>query len=328
MHIRTLSPDRTAGLHQVSPAALAGARRRSGVRADECRLVVNADDFGLSEGVNEAVCRLHDAGVLTSASLLVAGPAAWDAVRLAAARPALAVGLHVAVVAAPALLPPSEIPSLVSAAGRFTERSIAAGLCYTFLPRCRRDLRREITAQFAAFHDLGLPWSHVDTHRHFGLAPVVFRILLRLCATYRVPALRVPEDDFTLHRRLAPDDARRQRVLGAALAFFCRRQRPRLAEFGLFAADRCLGTFRSGRLDTRYLCRLIEALPAGNFELHCHPDRATERGRGEMAALLSPEFARALRSRGVRLVTHPQMAAMARRPIADAPQPAAVGGRA
>ena len=81
------------------------------------RLIINADDFGWSTGVNEAVCALHSEGIVTSTSLMVGAPAATDAVERLAASPGLAVGLHVALVGAPPLLPPGEVPHLLDRDG-------------------------------------------------------------------------------------------------------------------------------------------------------------------------------------------------------------------
>src|SRR3982074_2267831 len=84
------------------------------------RLIVNADDFGSSEAVNEAVVRAYTEGVLTSCSLMVTGEAFEDAVRLAHAHPGLAVGIHLVTVMGRAVLPHTEIPALVDQAGYFS----------------------------------------------------------------------------------------------------------------------------------------------------------------------------------------------------------------
>src|SRR5262245_41214934 len=101
------------------------------------RLIVNADDFGVSEAVNEAVIRAFTTGVLTSCSLMVTGAAFEHAVALAQAHPGLAVGIHLVTVMGRAVLPPAEIPTLVDAAGNFANNSLIAGLKYYFSPRAR-----------------------------------------------------------------------------------------------------------------------------------------------------------------------------------------------
>lgn len=267
-----------------------------------CRLIINVDDYGWSEGVNEAVCRLHDDGLVTSASLMVAGGALEDGLRRLESRPELGVGLHVAVVAAPSLLPHSKVPHITDSEGQLSSKHESTGFRYTFHPAARRELRAEVEAQFAAFAKLGIPWSHVDSHRHFHLTPVVFNLMLDHARRHRPAGFRVPEDDWELYRRMDADDARKQAGLARVFAFLCAGQRRIIEREGFVAPQRCFGLFRTGRLDAPYLERLIEELPEGLAELHCHPDLSTDAGRAEYEALSAPEVRRALEKRGVKLV--------------------------
>lgn len=269
-----------------------------------CRLIINADDFGWSEGVNRAVCALYDAGIVTSTSLMVGSPAAAAAAELARERPGLAVGLHMVLVHGPALLPHAEVPALTDTRGWFSMDCTAAAMRYTFLPACRRQLRRELEAQFRAFAALGLGWSHVDSHLHFALVPVFFRAALALAEQYHPHGFRVPEDDARLYARMDPADAARQRAHAAWFSYLCPRQRRRLEPRGFIVPRFCYGFFRSGRLDPTYLARLVHELPDGDFELHCHPDLSTDSGRAEFAALRSPELRQALDERKVQLATY------------------------
>src|SRR5581483_503131 len=123
------------------------------------RLIVNADDFGHSPGVNRAVAELHVDGLLTSCSLMVAEPAVEEAVALAKALPRLAVGLHLTVLRGQSVLPPAEVPSLVASGGQFADDRVGVGLRYALLPRARRQVRKEIAAQFERFRVTGLPLS-------------------------------------------------------------------------------------------------------------------------------------------------------------------------
>ena len=269
-----------------------------------CRLIINADDFGWSAGVNEAVIRLHAAGVLTSTSLMVGAPAAPDAVALLRRTPTLAVGLHLTLTHTPPVLPREDVSRLVDARGRLTSDYVRAGISYTFLPAHRRQWQAEMAAQFRAFAALGCRWSHVDSHLHLTITPGVFQHALELARRYAVTGFRVPYDDFHLYQRLDPKDAAAKRFLALSFSFLCRGQRDRVKAAGLQTTDRCYGFFRSGNLDAHYLSRLVHALPDGDLELHCHPDLSTEGGRAEFDALLSPEFQGALRERRVILSTY------------------------
>jgi hopanoid biosynthesis associated protein HpnK len=162
------------------------------------RLIVNADDFGISEAVNEAVIRAFTEGVLTSCSLMVTGEAFEHAVSLAHAHPDLAVGIHLVTVMGRAVLPPPVIPTLVDAAGNFVSNPTRAGLKYYFSPQARSELRQELRAQFDKFAATGLRLSHIDGHLHMHVHPVIFRAALELGLRYGVRRMRVPQEEYRL----------------------------------------------------------------------------------------------------------------------------------
>jgi len=164
------------------------------------RLVVNADDFGRSHSINQAVVRAHREGILTTASLMANGEAAAEAVELARQNPRLGVGLHVSLVCGTSALSPGEIPGLVDARGNFGDYPIAAGFRYFFRPELRRQLEREMAAQFEKFRATGLTLDHVNGHLHFHLHPTIFRILMRHAGARRggraAPAAKRPARDW------------------------------------------------------------------------------------------------------------------------------------
>src|SRR6266498_3494612 len=135
------------------------------------RLIVNADDFGRSHSINQAVLRAHRDGILTSASLMVNGAAAAEAIELARENPRLGVGLHLSLVCGTSALAPRDIPGLVNGAGHFSNNPVATGIRYFFQSRLRPQLEREIDAQFGKFHATGLPLDHVTGPLHFHLHP-------------------------------------------------------------------------------------------------------------------------------------------------------------
>ncbi len=226
-----------------------------------------ADDFGLSESVNEAVERAHRDGVLDAASLMVAGPAAADAVRRARTVPNLRVGLHLVAIEGPAMLPPSQIPDLVDAAGWFPADPLRLGLRYRFNPRVRRQLAAEIRAQFAAFAATGLTLDHADAHKHMHLHPVVGRLMLGIGRGFGLRAVRIPaEPPAVLARcgtRVGP---------GAhALYHWTKLLRRQVRAAGMAANDHCFGLAWSGHMTRERLHRLLAVLPEGASEIYFHP---------------------------------------------------------
>lgn len=235
------------------------------------RLIVNADDFGASEQINEAVIRALNEGVLTSASLMVTGAAFEQAVMLAKENPGLAVGIHLVTVVGRSALPRSEIPSLVDQDGNFSNNPTAAGLKYYFSPQARRELRRELAAQFEKFHSTGLPLSHIDGHLHLHVHPVIFNIALELGAKYGARRMRVPVED----RRLALEFDRRDflrktvhAMLFGGLGVYMKRK---LRARGFKFPERVYGNLQSGRMSEQYFLYVLDTLSADTSEIYFHP---------------------------------------------------------
>ena len=230
-------------------------------------VLFTADDFGLTQSVNEAVERAHRAGVLHAASLMVAGPAAADAVRRARTMPNLRVGLHLVVIEGTAVLPPAEIPDLVDAQGWFPSRQFRLGINYAARPRIRRQLAAEIRAQFAAFAATGLTLAHADAHKHMHLHPTVGRLMLDIGREFGLPRVRVPAEPPAVLARCGT------RVgLGAhALYHWTRVLRRRVRAAGMATSDHCFGIAWSGHMTGERVRRLLAELPDGESEVYFHP---------------------------------------------------------
>ncbi len=153
------------------------------------RVILSADDFGLSLAVNEAIEQAHRTGVLSTASLMVAGPAAADAVRRARTMPGLHVGLHLVVIEGPAMS-----PSPIAPDGSFPSDQLRLGVDYFFRPRVRQQLRAEIAAQFAAFAATGLRLDHANAHKHMHLHPTVGRLMIEEGQPRGLRAIRIPSE--------------------------------------------------------------------------------------------------------------------------------------
>jgi hopanoid biosynthesis associated protein HpnK len=167
------------------------------------RLIVNADDFGRSASINQAVIRAHQEGILTTTSLMVNEAACEEAVALARENPKLGVGLHLTLLCGRSALPPDRIPGLVSAQREFTTSPAGAGWRYFFCGSLREQLRQEIHAQFERFRATGLPLDHVNGHLHLHLHPTVFRLLMEDAGQLGIERLRLTFDPFRLNLRLA-----------------------------------------------------------------------------------------------------------------------------
>ncbi len=266
------------------------------------RLIVNADDFGRSPAINQAVIRAHTGGILSAASLMVAEPAFDEAAALAGRHPRLGVGLHLTLSCGHAVLPPGKIPGLVNARGEFGSRPAAVGWRYYFRRELRGPLRREIHAQFEKFRATGLPLDHVNGHQHLHLHPVILRILLEDADQLGIRRLRLTRDPFWLNARLA-SGAWWYRVTHSFIyrGLSGRARRP-LQHRGIRHTRRVFGLLQNGRVDETYLLRLLPRLPPGDSELYSHP--SLEEFRHEFDALVSPRVKSSVQEHGVELIRY------------------------
>lgn len=234
------------------------------------RLIVNADDFGSSREANEAVILAHRHGILTSASLMVSGEAFDHAVALAKENPGLAVGLHVTCVYGRPVMHPLEIPHLVGKTGTFSSDPALAGLRYFFCRSARRELFREISAQFEKFRRSGLNFSHVDGHCHLHVHPVVLNALVEICQSYGIKRMRIPADSFFAALPFLPSP-----VMSAGYAVVFKlltgTMKRSLRKRGFIFPQRVYGNMMTGRMSTDYVLSLLDGLPQGTSEIYFHP---------------------------------------------------------
>jgi len=266
------------------------------------RLIVNADDFGLSPFVNAAVIRAHREGILTTASLMVNEPGFTGAVQLAKENPRLGVGLHLTLLMGHATLPPEQITGLANARGEFSNSPAGAGLKYFFNHRLRAQLRAEIHAQFARFHATGLPLDHVNGHLHLHLHPAIFQILMEDADTLGITHLRLTRDCFARSRRLSSGSWFYKISHAAIFEVLADHAEKVLAAKKIRHAQFTFGLLQDSRVDEEYVLKLLPELPAGDSELYLHP--SSDKFRHELDALVSPRVRELISRLGIRLIRY------------------------
>lgn len=266
------------------------------------KLIVTADDFGISKEVNEAVETAHKNGILTTTSLMVAEPFADDAVNRAKLLPKLGVGLHLALSRAHPASNPENIPDLVAKDGLFRANLVVSGFRFFFLPHVREQLETEIRAQFEAFQQTGLRLDHVNTHNHLHLHPTVLSLILKIGKSYGMKSVRFPYDAHSASWGAL--------FLKPWLALM----KARLNRHGVRHNDVLLGLDETGHLDSKTLISRVESLSDGIAELMCHP--ATGKWEAmdpmardfrhdlELAALVDPASIKAICDNGVQLIAY------------------------
>jgi predicted glycoside hydrolase/deacetylase ChbG (UPF0249 family) len=273
--------------------------------AGGARLIVNADDFGLSEAVNRAVIEAHVNGIVTSTSIMAGGAAFEHAADLAARCPTLDVGVHLTLTE---LRPVAEsVPSLVGADGKFephatelAKRRLRGAIALT-------DVHKELDAQIRRARAHGVRPTHLDGHQHVHVLPGVARVVAELARVNGIRAVRVPTERMRGYMLKDPGNVKR---LAEQIA---------LGVFGTLSplrhlrrVDRFVGFYFGGRLNEQNLRTVLERLPVGKtVELMCHPgsdDPQSQYGHwhygwaAETAALTSPRIRELIGAHGVRLI--------------------------
>jgi hopanoid biosynthesis associated protein HpnK len=266
------------------------------------RLIVNADDFGLSASVNAAVVRAHRDGILTSASLMVNEPGFTEAVALAKENPKLGVGLHLTLLMGHSALPPEKIPDLVNARGEFSNQPVRVGMSYFFQRRLREQLRAEIHAQFEKFHATGLPLDHVNGHLHLHLHPVVFKILMNDAEKLGIRQVRLTRDCLARSRHMASGRWFYRASHAAIYEWLSRRAREPLRQRGIRHAQITFGLLQDSRVDEDYVLKLLPELPSGDSELYAHP--SLDQFKHEFDALVSPRVKARAQELGIELIRY------------------------
>jgi chitin disaccharide deacetylase len=271
-------------------------------RSEPRRLVVNADDFGRSASINQAVIRAHQQGILTTASLMVNEAACDEAVAFARENPRLGVGLHLTLLCGHSALPPERIPGLVDSAKAFTNNPARAGARYFFQRSLREQLRQEIHAQVARFRATGLRLDHLNGHLHLHLHPTVFRLLMEDAAQLGIERVRLTFDPFRLNLRLASGHLLYRVLHVVIFHWLSARARPVLRQRGMRHTHAVFGLLQNARVDEAYVSRLLANLPAGDSELYSHP--SLDEFRNEFEALISPRVRAQVETLGIKLIRY------------------------
>jgi len=285
------------------------------------RLIVNADDFGFTAGVNRAIVEAHTRGIVTSSTLMANGRAFEDAVRLAKTMPQLSVGSHVVLIDGAPVLDAKRLPSITSespSGSRFRD-GLKSFAVRALAGRLNPDeIEAEASAQIRKLQAAGIRVSHVDTHKHTHLFPAVLRPLLQAARTCGVRAIRNPFGPRTplksselLTRPNLWTRYAQVRVLRTLAAKF----RNAVKREGILTPDGTLGIVVTGALDERLFHAIANAIPEGTWEFVCHPGyndddlksaktRLRESRETELRVLTLPEAKQLLLSHQIELISY------------------------
>ncbi len=311
------------------------------------RLIINADDFGLTSGVNQAIGEAHRNGVVTSATLMANSHAFDGAVELASAMPKLSVGCHVVLVDGQPISRPELVSTLIAPHGRESmpfsplRRGAVRRVAATVGPAPRfnqgfaaiakrswrgklsvEEVEEEATAQIRRLQAAGISVSHIDSHKHIHMLPKVADALIRAAQSCGVPAIRNP---FVPVKPLALAHLLRRPKLWTrygevkVLKRFQDAFRQKVKDAGMATPDGSFGVVVTGALDEDLFRAIIGCIPEGTWEFVCHPGynddelanmRTRLRGsrEKELQVLTSPAARQILDEHHVELISYRDLA--------------------
>lgn len=288
------------------------------------KLIVNADDFGLTEGVNRAILDGHTNGLITSTTLMANGMAFDSAVAARSTAPALGIGVHLNLTQGRPVSRPSLVPSIVTSEGSFY--SSPGMLVRQILKRRVRlgDVETELRSQIDKVASAGISITHLDSHKHIHLIPQFFSVVVKLAREYGIACIRCPIEPASsalgplLSGSRGPMRVTRQYLLGRALSTLAVLQSKKLTGAGLHRPERFYGLGQTGFLDAEILEALLRRLPEGTSELMCHPgyvDEALLKTRTrlriqretELEALTSQTLRELIAELGIELISYDKL---------------------
>lgn len=282
------------------------------------RLIVNADDFGYTRGVNSGVVRCFRQGIVTSASIMANGPAFEDAVEHAKQNPDLGVGCHLVLLDGYSVETPGAIPSLADADGRLP-RTLVSLMRRVIMRLIRRDdIARELRAQLAKVMKAGIVPTHVDSHKHAHSHPWILERVMEVAEEFGIRRIRKPFEDTTALLTYAFSDGWGTMKQGASalVARTASGQFDKLARaHGMLSPERLCGVAATGRLNSDHALATIRSIPNGVSELMCHPGecdvelehsatRLKHAREEELKAFTDPIVRTEIEKQGIKLINY------------------------
>lgn len=280
------------------------------------RLIINADDFGLTPGVNRAIAESGACHAITSATIMAKGAAFSEAVALARGTPQLKTGCHVVMIDGQPVA--SGLSSLTNESGRFRSSFKDFSRAAVSNKLVAEEIYREAEAQIRKVQSAGVNLTHIDSHKHTHMFPQVLRPLLLAAKACGIRAIRNPFEPifaWPLGKVASMPAVWLRAAAVTTFQWFAAEFRRAIREEGMRSTDGTVGIVATGELDQNVLIAILGALPEGTWELVCHPGysdehlkaagtRLIESRQVELEALTSEATKKAIAARGIELISY------------------------
>jgi len=272
-------------------------------------LIVTADDFGLTEGINEGIVKARREGIVTFVNFLASGEAFDNAAGLKDELNINEMGAHLALTETVPVSDPATIPSLIAKNGRFF-RHYTTFFARLFLGMVDPDhIRLELKSQMDRLKRLGIPVTNLSSHEHIHMAPAILKIFIELAGEYNIPSIRYLNEDRPMRRF-----ALKKFYKALLLPYLNKRIKPALEKKQIVFTDHLLGFLDSGKIEEEILMDMLGSMDDGYTELVTHPGflgpEILDRYKfhinceSELYALTSPRVKKTISEKNVALVTY------------------------
>ena len=281
----------------------------------ERRIIINADDFGLSEGVNKGIVEAHSNGVLTSATIMVNMPAAEQAVDLVKRLPKLGVGVHLNLTNGKPLCHDEGVKHLLNSDGDFGLSPGKLAIASLVTGKVRTAIEAELAAQIQRLIDRGIKPTHLDSHKHIHSFPAIFRIVCRLANRFEIHAMRFPYEPKHVSSLPWPVTDEEGRKRAAMVRIMAKINSWQNREF--FKTDALLGVAHTGNINVNFFRAVTLYNTAATAEVMTHPGytydldatrtRLVKQRQVELEALCSEKTKQYFKETGIKLVHYGQL---------------------
>ncbi|MDF2568472.1 MAG: chbG [Sporomusa sp.] len=275
------------------------------------QLIVNADDFGLHEKINQGIIEGYTNGCITSATIMASAPAFAHAAACAANHPKLGIGIHLTLVGGYPAAEPGQITSLVDQEGMLCSKYpvFLRKLCSANIRL--NDVRRELRTQVQKVLAAGISVTHLDSHQHMHIVPGIIDIVIDIAREFNIPAMRIPAEPLLFLGGYRPSAGR---LIGrSGLSVLAKLARLKARRARMAVTDHFYGMLAGGSMEEGFLLNIINSLPSGITEIMVHPGLDNDilspvfpwgyHWQKELAAVTSPRVADCLKQREIELVS-------------------------
>lgn len=264
------------------------------------KLIINADDFGLSRSINRGIIKCFQEGVVRSATLMPNMPGFADAVRLVKENTGLGIGAHLNIYRGRPVLPRDKIPSLVNREGMFLASFALVRRIYLGQVNSQ-EVEAEFKAQIAKIKEAGVAITHLDSEKHFHALPIIAPVVARLAAYFNIPRVRLPREKWS--PKHLSDLLSSQFYKMQYLAFRSHFLAAEFKKHKIKFVDNFYGILYSGKINLQGFLKLLEELGPGNSELMVHPGYVDEELE-DLARELNNHLV-GTREEELKILTHP-----------------------